>query len=439
MTPRPVNERRRRCWANTSGDVIQFLTNVLVILGEVVCPHGVTKGSHEDIYIQNIIKRLFVFFDKHNFAVSASIGAYFRLAFQVKNRVATTIDFTEADLEDVSRIIHSVEPNANIQALMEKCISNNSSARNAHAELLMTLLFPDIQTVLFANAKEKWNETVYDFILSAFYVIEFLNTPFSILDLEHQASPNKQISAIDLQFKTAKNALLGAIDAITNPEKFASTLKLIHSKTQRSLSIKTREALTEIKIDLAKFQGCFGIEEAHHHYEELAAENDELRARLNRAHHEIQELRETVSLIKKPASDIEAFTDAGAQSNSNEPIHDLTPTISADELALKKRFVKDLDKRIKELAKKKYGNVVARAAKIVALGHLKDAVTLYMNTASLKNQLQQFNAIYGSIIDEQLRVGFWARIYTPQHTTTRELFNKYFDLLQRQHIQPNSQ
>lgn len=438
MTPRYENERRRRCWANSAGDVIQFLTNVLVILGEVACPHGVAKGSLEDKYIQDTIKRLFVFFDKHNFATSASIGAYFRLAFQVKNQIKPTIEFTAEDSLDIANIIHSVEPEADVAALLDKFINDNTSARNAHADLLKTLLFPDIEHQLFINAKDKWNDTVNNFVLSAFYVVEFLNTPFSILDMEHQASPNKQISAIDLQFKTAKNALLGAVNSITNPEVFTSALKLMHSKTQRVLSSKTSEALIEIKIDLAKFQGCFGIEEERHRYEELATESNELRERLARAHREIQELREAVSLIHSSPSNHEIHVDSREQNNPNQHDNNLVPTISPHELVLKTRFLADLDKRIKELEKKKYGSVVKRAAKIVALGHLKDAVTLYMNTASLEHQLQQFNQIYGQIIDEQLRQGFWARIYTPARTSTREFIDKYLSLLQNSQIQLNS-
>ncbi len=429
MTPRHKTDRSKRLWANSAGDVIGFLTNVLVILGEIVEPLGIVKEGPVEKYINTITKRLFAFFDKHNIAISATIGTYFRYAFQLKKGLEPSIEFTNDDFACVEKVIHSIEPEANVAELLNKFVENNISARNAHADLLMTLLFYDIENELYANAKDKWTDALKDFILSAFYVVEFLNTPYSILHLEHESSPDKKISAIDLQFKTAKNALLGAVNAITNPDSFRKAVKSLHSRSYRSLPGKSREALTEIKVDLAKFQGCYGIEEAHFHYKEIATENEELKIHLEEQRHEIERLNGIVSMIQTPEPQPSR---PATPEKVNDKLMQELPVISQQERALKIRFLTDLEKRIKELDKKKYGSVVKRAAKIVALSHLRDAVSAYMETASFEQQLMQFNRIYGNIIDEQLRDGFWARIYTPRKTTTRELLDKYFRLLPSQ-------
>lgn len=267
--PKPIllSSKTRSLWASSPSDVSTVLINMMTVITEALSKKGIKENSKEQLFISEASERIINLLSTENFNKSAVIGAYYR-SLKYHDLVTMTTD----DLKSITEVLQSIGIQENAEEYLKSFYRDDRSPRDAHVAFLKSFLF-NIKHNLLAEVKDKYNEPINNLIDATLNVVEFMNTPFSVLDAE--ATINKKTnSGIDLQWTTMQKALEAAMDA------------LIKAKTNPSENMKGK--VWEIKRDLLKFQGAFGIQNTRY-------EGQNAMAQLQEKHKAISERYETLA------------------------------------------------------------------------------------------------------------------------------------------------
>ncbi len=230
--PIQLSTDTRKSWASDPRDLSNLLINVITIISEVV------TDKADKVYLDAIKIGVNSYFNKENFQVTATIGAFYRAS----NPNIVTI--TDEDLECIKSQLVRMDIKEAPESYLKRFTALARSPKDSHIALLKEFLFPH----LGLQTKDKYKAPITELINATLNVVDFMNTPVAVLYAEEEFN---EITA-NLE-KKWDNAIAGLIGALT---------QLLPLKTKPSEIMKSK--VSEIISDLDRFQSTFRSQKMLH-------------------------------------------------------------------------------------------------------------------------------------------------------------------------------
>lgn len=214
-------------WADSPSDLSNLLDSVMTLICETV-------GERSNATYQNGVKvRIDKFFSDENNKKSPYIGAYYR-SFSNPNLVTLSPD----ELRCIDEVIQSVsDKNDKISKIRFNELGR--TPRNAHVALLKELLFPEF----LIKMKEKYEKPVQELLMAALNLVEYMNTPFAILQAEAPEGMVEQWDSLQSEFVSKMGQLL--ITKISTPSKLLEDTKTAIYDAMRIFQLSFKAAKGE--------------------------------------------------------------------------------------------------------------------------------------------------------------------------------------------------
>ncbi|HHF0525719.1 TPA: hypothetical protein ACTUT5_002323 [Legionella anisa] len=250
-------------WTDGDADLLSKLLLYLFLFTKTATNKGKdTNSAYQKVEenIRNFISvrgddRLHIpVLNRASIDASAMLGAYLRQHMVLKGK--PIVELSEEQIQAVHDFVKPLIPE---EFTPKKFFDSlEGSPAQKHVTILKLLIFKGISTEdQKAMFKPKYAEKIDDLLDSILKLVEFMRTPFSVLDLEEMASKAaaKQLgkeqastSGIDLQWASLYNAINRCLQDIV-------TLK-------KGKIGKAEELLDQIKQFLGTCQKCFGVANA---------------------------------------------------------------------------------------------------------------------------------------------------------------------------------